>query len=113
MQTPEVSTYREGVRQPDLEPVEQESVLNRPAVALLAAGAIGFAVGAVIWHQRRSRPSRFASFDRAIEMARSGTVDTVHTLKRRLRDEGYSPDQIEGRARRYLSQVLAAVQNRL
>jgi hypothetical protein len=113
MQTPEVSTYREGVRQPELEPTEQEGIISKPTVALLAAGAIGFAVGAVIWHHRHARPSRFASFDRAIEMARSGTVDTLHTLKRRLRDEGYSPDQIEGRARRYLSQVLAAVQHRL
>ena len=33
---------------------ENDAILSRPVVALLAAGAIGFAVGAVIWKYRRS-----------------------------------------------------------
>lgn len=109
MPTSDTTGYRQ-----DLEPVEEASegnvLFSKPAVTLLAAGAIGFAVGAVIWHQRRSQPQRFASFDRAVEVARSGTVDTVQKLRRRLREEGYSPAQIEGRAKKYLSQIIAAVQ---
>jgi len=88
---------------------ETNVFLNRPAVALIAAGAIGFALGAVLWQARRSKPSRFASFDRAVDIARSGAVDTVHKLQKRLRDEGYSPAQIEGRAKKYLAQVIDAV----
>lgn len=83
-------------------------LLNRPVVALLAAGAIGFAVGAVIWQYRRTHPQRFDAFDRAVEMARSGSVDTVRKLRRRLRDEGYSPAQIQGRAKTYLSELIDA-----
>ncbi len=47
-------------------------LLSQPAVALIAAGAIGFALGAVVWQYRHSKPSRFASFDRAVDIARSG-----------------------------------------
>jgi hypothetical protein len=86
--------------------------LGRPAVALIAAGAIGFAVGAVVWQYRRTHPQRFASFDRAVDMARSGAVDTVQKLRRRLREEGYSPAQIEGRAKRYLTDLMDAAQRR-
>ena len=88
-------------------------ILSNTAITLLAAGAIGFAVGAVIWQQRRSQPQRFASFDRAVEMARSGAVDTMNKLNSRLRDEGYSPAQIEGRARKYLGELINSVQRRL
>lgn len=91
---------------------ENDAILSRPVVALLAAGAIGFAVGAVIWKYRRSSPSRFDSFDRAVNIARSGAVDTVQKLRKKLRDEGYSPAQIEGRAKRYLAQVIEAVRER-
>ncbi len=91
---------------------EGNALLNRPAVALLTAGAIGFAVGAVIWQYRRTHPEKFGSFDRAVDMARSGTVDTVQKLRRRLRDEGYSPSQIEGRAKRFLSNVIDSAQRR-
>ncbi len=88
------------------------ALISRPAVALLAAGAIGFAVGAVIWQYRRRHP-QMSSFDRAVDMARSGTVDTVQKLRRRLRDEGYSPAQIEGRAKAYLSQLMDAARGRI
>ena len=91
---------------------ENDAILSRPVVALLAAGAIGFAVGAVIWKYRRSSPSRFGSFDRAVDIARSGAVDTVQKLRKRLRDEGYSPAEIEGRAKKFLAQVIEAVRER-
>ena len=91
---------------------ENNNILSRPVVALLAAGAIGFAVGAVIWKYRRSSPSRFGSLDRAVDIARSGAVDTVQKLRKTLRDEGYSPAQIEGRAKKYLAQVIEAVRER-
>ncbi len=92
---------------------DDASVLNRPAVALLAAGAIGLAVGAVVWQYRRTHPERFSSFDRAIDLARSGAVDTVQKLRRRLKQEGYSPAQIEGRAKKYLSQLIDAANRRV
>ncbi|CCB65702.1 MULTISPECIES: hypothetical protein [unclassified Hyphomicrobium] len=90
----------------------EDGGLNKPAVALIAAGAIGFAVGAVIWQYRRTHPQKFASFDRAVDMARSGAVDTVQKLRARLREEGYSPAQIEGRAKRYISDLIDAAQRR-
>lgn len=100
-------------RTPDTEGIEdRDGLLDRPAVALLAAGAIGFAVGAVIWQYRRTHPQRFASFDRAVDMARSGAIDTVQKLRSRLREEGYSPSQIEGQAKKYLSQLIEAAQGR-
>lgn len=100
-------------RTPDTEGNEdRDGLFDRPAVALLAAGAIGFAVGAVIWQYRRTHPQRFASFDRAVDMARSGVVDTVQKLRSRLSEEGYSPSQIEGRAKKYLSQLIEAAQGR-
>ena len=46
---------------------DNNGILSRPAVALLAAGAIGFAVGAVIWKYRRGNSSKFGSFDRAVD----------------------------------------------
>lgn len=98
---------------PDAADENEGGGLGQPAVALLAAGAIGFAVGAVIWQYRRSHPQKFASFDRAVDMARSGAVDTVQKLRRRLKDEGYSPAEIEGRAKKYLSQLIEAAQGRL
>jgi hypothetical protein len=91
---------------------DNNGILSRPAVALLAAGAIGFAVGAVIWKYRRGNSSKFGSFDRAVDIARSGAVDTVQKLRKRLREEGYSPDQIEGRAKKNLTQVIEAVRER-
>ncbi|MBS0233838.1 MAG: hypothetical protein JSR99_10160 [Proteobacteria bacterium] len=86
--------------------------LNNPVVALVAAGAIGFAVGAVVWQYRRKHPQSFASFDRAVEMARSGAVDSVQKLRRRLESEGYSPEEIRGRAKTYLSHLMEAARGR-
>ncbi len=91
---------------------EGDGLLSRPALALLAAGAIGFAVGAVIWNYRRGNASKLGSFDRAVDIARSGAVDTVQKLRKRLRDEGYSPAQIEGHAKKYLARVIEAVRER-
>ncbi len=92
---------------------EETSLISRPTVALLAAGAVGLAVGAVVWQYRRSHPEKFASFDRAVDLARSGTVETVQKLRRRLRQEGYSPSQIEGRAKRYLADLIDAANRRM
>lgn len=89
------------------------ALLSDPKVALIAAGVVGFAVGAVIWQYRRTHPQSFASFDRAIDSMRSGAADTAQRLRRRLRDEGYSPAQIEARAKSYLSELIEAAQARL
>jgi hypothetical protein len=88
------------------------ALLSDPKVALIAAGVVGFAVGAVIWQYRRTHPQSFASFDRAIGSMRSGAADTAQKLRRRLREEGYSPAQIEARAKSYLSQLIEAAQAR-
>lgn len=91
---------------------ENGSLLRDPTVALLAAGAIGFAVGAVIWRYRKSNTSSYGSFGRAFDQARSGATDTVHRLRRKLEDEGYSPAQIEGAAKKHLGRFIEAVQRR-
>ncbi|MBY0559757.1 hypothetical protein [Hyphomicrobium sp.] len=91
---------------------ESRSLLSDPTVALLAAGAIGFAVGAVIWRYRKSNTSSYGSFERAFDMARSGATDTVQKLRRRLQDEGYSPAQLEGAAKKHLGRFIDAVQRR-
>ncbi len=91
---------------------ENGSILSDPTVALLAAGAIGFAVGAVIWRYRKSNASSYGSLERALDVARSGATDTVQKLRRRLRDEGYSPAQIEGAAKKHLGRFIDAVQRR-
>jgi microsomal dipeptidase-like Zn-dependent dipeptidase len=105
-------TYAQDTTKDEDDTETTSSGIGSPTVALLTAGAIGFAVGAVIWQYRRSHPSRFGSFDRAVDMARSGAVDTMHKLQSRLREEGYSPAQIEGRAKKYLSQLIDAAQRR-
>ncbi|CAA2137087.1 hypothetical protein [Hyphomicrobium sp. ghe19] len=91
---------------------ENGSLLSDPTVALLAAGAIGFAVGAVIWRYRKSNMSSYGSLERAFGRARSGATDTVEKLRKRLQDEGYSPAQIEGAAKKHLSRFIDAVQRR-
>lgn len=88
------------------------ALLSDPKVALIAAGVVGFAVGAVIWQYRRTHPQSFASFDRAIDSMRSGAADTAQRLRRRLGAEGYSPAQIEARAKSYLSELIEAAQAR-
>lgn len=89
-----------------------QAVFAQPAVALLAAGAIGFAVGAVIWRYRKSNMSSYGSFERALGIARSGATDTINKLSKRLRDEGYSPAQIEGAAKNHLGRFIDAVQRK-
>jgi hypothetical protein len=89
------------------------AITNNPTVALLGAAAVGFALGAVIWQYRRTPAQRFGSFDRAIDMARSGAIDTVQGLRRRLREEGYSPADIEGRAKKFISQLIDSAQRHL
>ncbi len=112
MPSPEMTDSRQAMLQTEQDEDQGATILARPAVALLAAGAIGFAVGAVIWKYQRRNSQRFGSFDRAVDIARSGAVDTVQKLHRRLRDEGYSPAQIEGLARKYLACLIDAVQRR-
>lgn len=85
---------------------------NNPTIALLGAAAVGFALGAVIWKYRRTPAQRFGSFDRAVDMARSGAIDTVQSLRRRLREEGYSPSDIEGRAKKFIGQLIDSAQRR-
>ncbi len=40
--------------------------------------------------------SRISQLERAFELARSGRCSTVADIKRKLREEGYQDDQIEG-----------------
>lgn len=86
------------------------AIANNPTVALLGAAAVGFALGAVIWQYRHAPAHRFGSFDRAVDMARSGAIDTVRGLRRRLREEGYSPADIEGRAKKFFNQLIDSAQ---
>jgi len=88
------------------------SLLSDPTVALLAAGAVGFAVGAVIWRYRKSNTSAFGSLEHAMSRARSGASDTMHRLGQKLRDEGYSAADLEGAAKKHLSRFIDAVQRR-
>jgi hypothetical protein len=83
----------------------------QPIVAVAAAGAIGVALGALIFSNRRARgpiESRIEALQRAAEIARSGTVNTVRHLQDRLRREGYSPAQIQGEAKRQFNGLIAA-----
>ena len=41
--------------------------------------------------------SRISQLERAFELARSGRCATVAEIKRKLREEGYLDDQVEGR----------------
>jgi hypothetical protein len=41
--------------------------------------------------------SRISQLERAFELARSGRCATVADIKRKLREEGYQDDQVEGR----------------
>lgn len=85
---------------------------NKQMLTIAAVGVVGLALGAIVM-QRRRGAATLPSVDRAIELARSGTVDTVASLKRRLRAEGYSPSQIEGRAKRYVAALLETAADRL
>ncbi len=40
--------------------------------------------------------SQISQLERAFELARSGRCTTVADIKRKLREEGYQDDQIEG-----------------
>ncbi len=112
MPSPDMTASRQAMLETEQDQDQGAPILSRPAVALFAAGVIGFAVGAVIWKYQRGNSQKFGSFNRAIDIARSGTVDTVQKLRNRLRDEGYSPTQIEGHARKYLAHLIEAVQRR-
>jgi hypothetical protein len=41
--------------------------------------------------------SHISQLERAFELARSGRCVTVADIKRKLREEGYQADQVEGR----------------
>jgi hypothetical protein len=91
---------------------ETTSTLNTPLVALAAAAVVGVAIGAIVIGRRRT-PQRFATVDRAIDLARSGAVNTYSSLKQRLKYEGYTPSEIEGRAKRYIGELLQTAADRL
>jgi len=86
-------------------------VAIQPIVAVATAGAVGLALGALIfanWRTRGPIASRIDALQRAAEIARSGTVNTVRHLQNRLRREGYSPAQIQGEFRRQIDRLIAA-----
>lgn len=48
-----------------------------------------------------------STLERAFELVRAGTCGSLDHLKRRLRDEGYQPEQITGFAlRRQLYEII-------
>jgi uncharacterized protein YbjQ (UPF0145 family) len=80
----------------------KDVIEERPLTTLLVAGAAGIVLGAVIWkiasRNRNGVGGNLSSLERAIELARSGAVNTVHSLRRTLENEGYSLAQLNGRA---------------
>ncbi len=93
----------------------RDAVASRPVIAMVAAGAIGFALGAVIFkaRSRRNDFGRFGSVQRAAEIASSGAVNTLQSVRKRLRQEGYSPSELQGQAKRYVRQLVAAARGSL
>lgn len=89
----------------------KDVIEERPLTTLLVAGAAGIVLGAVIWKiasRSRNVGGNLSSLERAIELARSGAVNTVHSLRRTLENEGYSLAQINGRAiKNQLSHLMA------
>jgi hypothetical protein len=87
----------------------KEVIEERPLTTLLVAGAAGIVLGAVIMKiVSRNRNVGGNSLERAIELARSGAVNTVHNLRRTLENEGYSLAQLNGRAiKNQLSHLIA------
>jgi hypothetical protein len=92
---------------------ESEYAVSDTTVALIVAGTIGLALGAVVFAYRRRNTLPSGSFERAFEIARSGTVDNARKLRRKLRNEGFSAPDIEERAKSYLASVVRSVQSRL
>ncbi len=92
-----------------------DAVANRPVIAMVAAGAIGFALGAAIFkaRSRRNELGRFGSVHRAAEIASSGAANTLQSVRKRLRHEGYSPRELQGQAKRYVRQLGAAARGSL
>lgn len=98
---------------PDVVRSDEPSLsLNTTYLAIAAAGVVGLAIGAMVI-RRRSRAGSFPAVERAIDLARTGSVRTFSSLKKRLRDEGLAPSQIEGRAKRYIGELLQAGADRL
>lgn len=88
------------------------AIEERPLTTLLIAGAAGFVLGALIWRvasrNRNGAGGKLSSLERAIELARSGAVNTVQGLRRTLANEGYSLDQLNGRAlKKQLTHLMA------
>jgi hypothetical protein len=65
----------------------------------LVAGALGVAIGAVLWRSsprfRSSVGGRIDAMERALELAQSGAVRSIDGLKRKLANEGYMPDRAD------------------
>ena len=90
----------------------KDAIEERPLTTLLVAGAAGIVLGALIWkvvsRSRNGAGGQLNSLERAIELARSGTVNTVQHLRRTLANEGYSLNQIDGRAlKKQLAHLMA------
>ena len=88
----------------------KDAIEERPLTTLLVAGAAGIVLGALIWKvvSRSRNDGQLNSLERAIELARSGTVNTVQHLRRTLANEGYSLNQIDGRAlKKQLAHLIA------
>jgi hypothetical protein len=89
----------------------KDVIEERPLTTLLVAGAAGIVLGAVIWKiasRNRNVGGNLSSLERAIELARSGAVNTVQSLRRTLENEGYSLAQLNGRAiKNQLSHLMA------
>ena len=95
----------------------KDAIEERPLTTLLGAGAAGIVLGALIWKvvspSRNGAGGQLNSLERAIELARSGTVNTVQHLRRTPANEGYSLDQIDGRALKKQFAHLVAEASRL
>jgi hypothetical protein len=86
-----------------------------PVVTIVAVGVVGFALGALVGRssvrQRSALDANLDSLHRAAAVARSGTVNTVGNLRRVLRDEGFSTDQIQGSVKQQMRRLIAAARN--
>jgi hypothetical protein len=88
-------------------------IFNHPLATALVAGALGVAIGAVLWRNsprfRKSVSGQIDAMERAIELAQSGAVRSVESLKQRLADEGYLPDRADFSAmKKQLKRMIAS-----
>ena len=86
-----------------------------PVVTLVAVGVLGFALGTLAGRasvkRRSALDTNLDSLHRAAEVARSGAVNTVGNLRRVLREEGFSTDQIQGSVKQQMRRLIAAARS--